>query len=212
MAVKKPLIRRQQTPTARISGKLLDQILLGIRDRLDRGEIIRKAFCDEAGISTSFLSRILSEGLANRSIPSKTLKQIVTAMEPEGLSGFIRKSQRTLFCIRREKDAPEVIKGLFPDCTAVDLSRGFVGRTMFPFLLTKFATAEDPPTAYFLPSERFVYVLDGKVELHTAATDSPTTLQAGDAIYIPEFQPHFFTSRSGSAKAVTVLWDLQGVR
>src|SRR5262247_2966525 len=107
--------RRPQTPTARISGKLLDLILLEIRRRLASGEIIRKALCQQAGISTSYLSRILSEGLANRSIPSKTLKQIVTAVEPEGLSGFIRKSQRTLFCVRRQSDAPEVIGGLFPD-------------------------------------------------------------------------------------------------
>src|SRR4051812_15024094 len=213
MAVKKTPIQRQQTPTARISGKLLDQILMGIRDRLDRGEIIRKAFCEEAGISTSYLSRILSEGLSNRSMPSKTLKQIVNVIEPEGLSGFIRKSQRTLFCIRRRGDAPEVIKGLFPDCTAVDLSRGFVGRTMFPFLLTKFSTdASQPLQAYFLPSERFIYVLDGKLELHTTASDSPTPLNAGDAAYVPEFQPHYLTAQSASARAVTVLWDLQGVR
>jgi hypothetical protein len=136
-----PLKRsRSKTPTARISGKLLDLILLEIRKQLASGAIIRKALCQQAGISTSYLSRLLTEGLANRTIPSKTLKQIVTALEPEGLSGFIRKSQRTLFCVRRETDSPEVIEGLFPDCRAVDLSRGFVGRTMFPFLLTNFAT------------------------------------------------------------------------
>src|SRR2546422_6213900 len=111
---------RPQTPTSRISAKLLDLILMGIRERLESGEIIRKALCEQAGISTSYLSRLLSEGLANRSIPSRTLKQIVSALEPDGLSGFIRKSQRTLFCIRRRGDAPETIQGLFPDCTAVD--------------------------------------------------------------------------------------------
>src|SRR6185295_17170579 len=137
--------RRPSTPTARISGKLLDLILLEIRKRLNSGTVIRKALCQQAGISTSYLSRILTEGVANRSIPSKTLRQIVTAIEPEGLSGFIRKNQRTLFCVRRETDAPEVIQGLFPDCTAVDLSRGFVGRTMFPFLLTDFATSKTSP-------------------------------------------------------------------
>src|SRR6266850_6961400 len=104
--------RRQQTPTSRISAKLLDLILMGIRERLESGEIIRKALCEQAGISTSYLSRLLSEGLANRSIPSRTLKQIVSALEPDGLSGFIRKSQRTLFCIRRRGDAPETIQGL----------------------------------------------------------------------------------------------------
>src|SRR5262245_43125201 len=109
----------QQTPTSRISAKLLDQVLIGIRERLDRGEIIRKALCQQAGISPSYLSRLLSEGLSNRSIPSTTLRQIVSALEPEGLSGFIRKSERTLFCIRRDADAPEVSSGLFPDCTAV---------------------------------------------------------------------------------------------
>src|SRR5262245_10510236 len=109
---------REQTPTSRISAKLLEQVLMTIRERLDRGEIIRKALCEQAGISTSYLSRILSEGLANRSLPSRTLKQIVNALEPDGLSGFIRRSQRTLFCIRRKADEPEVIKGLFPDCTA----------------------------------------------------------------------------------------------
>src|SRR5262245_23854649 len=160
--------RRPQTPTARISRKLLDLILLEIRKRLASGDIIRKALCQQAGISTSYLSRILTEGVANRSIPSKTLKQIVTALEPEGLSGFIRKSQRTLFCVRRDTDSPDVIEGLFPDCTAVDLSRGFVGRTMFPFLLTNFATKKNATgRAYFLPSERFVYVLDGNLQLHT---------------------------------------------
>src|SRR5438876_4061107 len=97
--------RRPQTPTSRISAKLLDLILLEIRRRLASGEIIRKALCQQAGISTSYLSRILSEGVENRSIPSKTLKQIVTAVEPEGLSGFIRKNQRTLFCVRRRTDA-----------------------------------------------------------------------------------------------------------
>jgi len=107
--------RRAQTPTSRISTKLLDLILLEIRRRLATGEIIRKALCEQAGISTSYLSRILSEGLANRSIPSRTLKQIVNALEPEGLSGFIRKSQRTLFCIRRGSDAPESFNNLSDD-------------------------------------------------------------------------------------------------
>jgi hypothetical protein len=74
--------RRPQTPTARISGKLLDLILLEIRKRLNSGAVIRKALCQQAGISTSYLSRILTEGVANRSIPSKTLRQIVTAIEP----------------------------------------------------------------------------------------------------------------------------------
>ncbi len=205
--------RRAQTPTSRISAKLLDLILLEIRRRLATGELIRKALCQQAGISTSYLSRILSEGLANRTIPSRTLKQIVTALEPEGLSGFIRKSQRTLFCIRRGNDAQEVIRGLFPDCTAADLSRGFVGRTMFPFLLTKFSTGKGLPNqSYFLPSERFLYVLEGELRLHTSSTDTPTTLQPGDAVYIPEFLPHSITSQTESAKAVTILWDLQGVR
>jgi transcriptional regulator with XRE-family HTH domain/quercetin dioxygenase-like cupin family protein len=205
--------RRAQTPTSRISTKLLDLILLEIRRRLATGEIIRKALCEQAGISTSYLSRILSEGLANRSIPSRTLKQIVNALEPEGLSGFIRKSQRTLFCIRRGNDAPEVIRGLFPDCTAADLSRGFVGRTMFPFFLTKFSTEKNlSEQAYFLPSERFLYVLDGQLRLHTNSNDGPTMLQAGDAVYIPEFLPHSITATNESAKAVTILWDLQGVR
>ncbi len=205
--------RRPQTPTSRISAKLLDLILLEIRRRLASGEIIRKALCQQAGISTSYLSRILSEGLANRSIPSRTLKQIVTAVEPDGLSGFIRKTQRTLFCVRRQNDAPEVIGGLFPDCTASDLSRGFVGRTMFPFLLTKFSTEKNRPTqAYFLPSERFLYVLEGELRLHTNSTNAPTKLQRGDAVYIPEFLPHSITAQNESAKAVTVLWDLQGVR
>src|SRR5215475_854514 len=104
--------RRAQTPTTRISGKLLDLILLEIRKQLASGAIIRKALCQQAGISTSYLSRLLTEGVANRSIPSKTLKQIVTALEPQGLSGFIRKSQRTLFCIRRGSDESEVIRGL----------------------------------------------------------------------------------------------------
>jgi transcriptional regulator with XRE-family HTH domain/uncharacterized RmlC-like cupin family protein len=205
--------RRPQTPTSRISAKLLDLILMGIRERLESGEIIRKALCQQAGISTSYLSRLLSEGLANRSIPSRTLKQIVSALEPDGLSGFIRKSQRTLFCIRRRGDAPEIIQGLFPDCTAVDLSRGFVGRTMFPFLLTRFSTeGRVPAEAYFLPSERFLYVLNGELKLHTASSDTPMKLQVGDAVYIPEFLPHSITAQSDSAKAVTVLWDLQGVR
>src|SRR6185295_10284803 len=97
-----------QTPTSRISAKLLEQVLVGIRERLESGEIIRKALCQQAGISPSYLSRLLSEGLANRSIPSQTLKQIVSALEPEGFSGFIRKSQRTLFCIRQRNDEPEV--------------------------------------------------------------------------------------------------------
>src|SRR5262245_47051587 len=126
---RRPLRRRrqqqqaqtQQTPTTRISAKLLEQVLIGIRERLERGEIIRKALCQQAGISPSYLSRLLSEGLANRSIPSKTLKQIVSALEPEGLSGFIRKSEPTLFCIRHRGDSPEVSNGLFPDCTAIDL-------------------------------------------------------------------------------------------
>ncbi len=205
--------RRPQTPTARISGKLLDLILYEIRKRLASGAVIRKALCQQAGISTSYLSRLLTEGVANRSIPSKTLKQIVTALEPEGLSGFIRKSQRTLFCVRRETDAPEVIEGLFPDCTAVDLSRGFVGRTMFPFLLTDFATKKNATApAYFLPSERFVYVLDGSLQLHTNPDDKPIALAAGDAVYIPEFLSHSITAQSKSARAVTILWDLQGVR
>jgi transcriptional regulator with XRE-family HTH domain/quercetin dioxygenase-like cupin family protein len=204
--------RRAQTPTSRISAKLLDLILLEIRRRLTTGEIIRKALCEQAGISTSYLSRILSEGLANRSIPSRTLKQIVNALEPEGLSGFIRKSQRTLFCIRRGSDSPEVIRGLFPDSTAADLSRGFVGRTMFPFFLTRFSTDKNPAQAYFLPSERFLYVLDGELRLHSSATNTPMALQAGDAVYIPEFLPHSITATTESAKAVTILWDLQGVR
>jgi len=204
--------RREQTPTSRISEKLLDQILIGIRERLEKGDVVRKAFCEEAGISTSYLSRILSEGMANRSIPSRTLKQIVSALEPEGLSGFIRKSQRTLFCIRREGDVQEVIKGLFPDCTAIDLSRGFVGRTMFPFLMTRFANSDSSVEPYFMPSERFVYVLEGKLQLHTSSNDAPTELRAGDAAYIPEFQSHFLTAKSGTTKAVTVLWDLQGIR
>ena len=128
--------RRPQTPTSRISARLLDLILLEIRRRLASGDIIRKALCQQAGISTSYLSRILSEGLANRSIPSRTLKQIVTAVEPEGLSGFIRKSQRTLFCVRRQNDAPEVIGGLFPDCTAVrSQSRLCRDGRCFPFCL-----------------------------------------------------------------------------
>jgi transcriptional regulator with XRE-family HTH domain/uncharacterized cupin superfamily protein len=151
--------------------------------------------------------------MANRTIPSRTLKQIVTALEPEGLSGFIRKSQRTLFCVRRGNDAPEVIRGLFPDCTAADLSRGFVGRTMFPFLLTKFSTEKNSPMqAYFLPSERFLYVLGGELKLHTSSSDTPTRLQPGDAVYIPEFLPHHITAQNESAQAVTILWDLQGVR
>jgi hypothetical protein len=196
-------VRREQTPTSRISGKLLDQVLLTIRERLDKGEIVRKALCNDAGISTSYLSRILSEGLSQRSIPSRTLKQIVSALEPDGLSGFIRKSQRTLFCIRRHGDEPEIIRGLFPDCTAVDLSRGFVGRTMFPFLLTKFPKEGRPPVqAYFLPSERFLYVLEGELRLHTSASDTPTRLSAGDAMYIPEFQAHLITAQSESAKAI----------
>ena len=205
--------RRPQTPTSRISAKVLDLILVEIRKRLATGEIIRKALCDQAGISTSYLSRILSEGVANRSIPSRTLKQIVTALEPEGLSGFIRKSQRTSFCIRRGNDTPEVIRGLFPDCTAADLSRGFVGRTMFPFLLTRFSTENDSPQqVYFLPSERFLYVLDGELRLHTISTDTPTRLRAGDAVYIPEFLPHWIGAENETAKAITILWDLQGVR
>jgi len=141
--------RHTQTPTSRISAKLHDLILMGIRERLESGAIIRKALCQQAGISTSYLSRILSEGLANRSIPSRTLKQIVSALEPDGLSGFIRKSQRTLFCVRRGSDAQEVIDGLFPDCTAADLSRGFVGRTMFPFFLSKFSSNNDSAQATF---------------------------------------------------------------
>jgi len=204
--------RHTQTPTSRISAKLHDLILMGIRERLESGAIIRKALCQQAGISTSYLSRILSEGLANRSIPSRTLKQIVSALEPDGLSGFIRKSQRTLFCVRRGSDAQEVIDGLFPDCTAADLSRGFVGRTMFPFFLSKFSSNNDSAQAYFLPSERFVYVLEGEVRLHTNSPDSPTRLQTGDAVYIPEFLPHSMTAQNASAKAITILWDLQGVR
>jgi transcriptional regulator with XRE-family HTH domain/quercetin dioxygenase-like cupin family protein len=205
--------RRAQTPTSRISAKLLDLILIEIRNRLATGEIIRKALCQQAGISTSYLSRILSEGMANRTIPSRTLKQIVNALEPDGLSGFIRKSQRTMFCIRRGNDAPEVIRGLFPDCTAADLSRGFVGRTMFPFLLTKFALDKNPrPQAYFLPSERFLYVLEGELRLYAGTALAPTLLKAGDALYIPEFLPHYITAQNDAAKAVTILWDLQGVR
>src|SRR6266571_137925 len=146
--------KHQDTPTSRISAKLLDQVVIGIRKRLESGEIIRKVFCEQAGISASYLSRILSEGMSQRSIPSKTLKQIVSVLEPDGLSGFIRKTEGTLFCIRRRADAPETSTGLFPDCTAVDLSRGFVGRTMFPFLLTGFSTIESAAAqAYFLPSE-----------------------------------------------------------
>jgi transcriptional regulator with XRE-family HTH domain/quercetin dioxygenase-like cupin family protein len=207
------MARQQQTPTSRISAKLLDQVLLEIRVRLEKGEIIRKALCDQAGISASYLSRLLTEGLANRSIPSKTLKQIVGALEPEGLSGFIRKSERMLFCIRRRGDAPETSRGLFPDCTAADLSRGFVGRTMFPFLLTDFSRSVRPPLqSYFLPSERFLYVLEGTLSLHSAANIKPEKLNPGDAVYIPEFQPHVITAQTASAKAVTILWDLQGVR
>src|SRR5262249_47347878 len=201
-----------RTPTSRISAKLLDQLLSKIRERLESGETIRKALCEQAGISPSYLSRILSEGFSNRTLPSKPFKHIGSAVEPEGLSGFIRKTQGTLFCIRRQDDAAEVSRGLFPDCTAADLSRGFVGRTMFPFLLTRFAGAEVPAQSYFLPSERFLYVLEGELNLQTAATDSPSTLQAGDAAYIPEFQPHWITSPKRSSKAITVLWDLQGVR
>ena len=211
-AAAEPKERRQQTPTSRISAKLFDLILTGIRERLESGKLIRKVLCQEAGISTSYLSRLLSEGLANRSIPSRTLKQIVNALEPDGLSGFIKKSQRTLFCIRRRADQPETIRGLFPDCTAVDLSRGFVGRTMFPFLLTKFGANPNQTQAYFLPSERFLYVLEGELRLHTSSSDTPTKLHSGDAVYIPEFQPHLITAQSDSAKAVTILWDLQGVR
>jgi transcriptional regulator with XRE-family HTH domain/uncharacterized cupin superfamily protein len=188
-------------------------ILMEIRERLDSGAIIRKALCLQAGISTSYLSRLLSEGVAQRSIPSRTLKQIVSALEPDGLSGFIRKSQRTLFCVRRGSDAPEVIAGLFPDCTAADLSRGFVGRTMFPFLLTRFSpNSKLPAQSYFLPSERFLYVIEGELQLHTTSGDTPTRLRAGDAVYIPEFLPHSITAQKESAKAITVLWDLQGVR
>jgi len=204
---------RQQTPTSRISGKLLELIMLAIRDRLASGAIVRKALCQQAGISTSYLSRLLSEGVANRSIPSRTLKQIVNALEPEGLSGFIRKSQRTLFCIRRGSDESEEIRGLFPDCTAADLSRGFVGRTMFPFLLTGFANGRTVlPPAYFLPSERFLYVLEGELRLHTNSNGTPTLLQPGDAVYIPEFLSHSITAQDAAAKAITILWDLQGVR
>jgi len=202
-----------QTPTSRISAKLLDQLLITIRERLESGETIRKALCEQAGISPSYLSRILSEGFSNRTLPSRTLKQIVSAVEPKGLSGFIRRTQGTSFCIRRQNDAAEVSRGLFPDCTAADLSRGFVGRTRFPFLLTRFAADDSATTqSYFLPSERFLYVLNGELSLHTTATDSPSQLQAGDAVYIPEFQPHWITSRNRTTKAITVLWDLQGVR
>src|SRR5262245_40175083 len=184
-----------QTPTSRISAKLLDQLLIKIRERLESGETIRKALCEKADISPSYLSRILSEGFSNRTLPSRTLKQIVGALEPEGLSGFIRRTQGTLFCIRRHDDAAEVSRGLFPDCTAADLSRGFVGRTMFPFLLTRFSANEDASLqSYFLPSERFLYVLNGELQLHTAASDSPAILRHGDAVYIPEFQPHWITS------------------
>jgi transcriptional regulator with XRE-family HTH domain len=201
------------TPTSRISEKLLNQVLIGIRERLERGDIIRKALCAQAGISPSYLSRLLSEGLSNRSIPSRTLKQIVSAVEPEGLSGFIRKSERTLFCIRRSGDAPEISSGLFPDCTALDLSRGFVGRTMFPFMLSGFAIDGALPShSYFLPSERFIYVVEGALRLHTVPGHQPILLKAGDAVYVPEFQPHFVTAQTRSAKAVTILWDLQGVR
>jgi len=203
----------QQTPTSRISARLLDQVLIGIRERLESGEIIRKVLCERAGISASYLSRLLSEGMANRSIPSTTLKQIVCALEPEGLSGFIRKSQRTLYCIRRNSDMPEISSGLFPDCMAIDLSRGFVGRTMFPFLLSGFSTAAAVSNqCYFLPSERFLYVLEGTLKLHTACANKPMILNAGDSVYIPEFQPHVITAQTRSAKAVTILWDLQGVR
>src|SRR5262249_35519747 len=202
-----------RTPTSRISAKLLDQLLSKIRERLESGETIRKALCEQAGISPSYLSRILSEGFSNRTLPSKPFKHIGSAEEPEGLSGFIRKTQGTLFCIRRQDDAAEVIKELFPDCTAADLSRGFVGRTMFPFLLTKFSTAKNLPTqAYFLPSERFLYVIEGELRLHTSSTNTPTRLQAGDGVYIPEFLPHSITAQNETAKAVTILWDLQGVR
>jgi len=76
---------QRQTPTSRISAKLLDQVLIGIRERLERGDIIRKALCQQAGISPSYLSRLLSEGLSNRSIPSQTLKQIVSALEQSAL-------------------------------------------------------------------------------------------------------------------------------
>src|SRR5262249_23410627 len=69
-----------------------------------------------------------------------------------------------------------------------------------------------PPQSYFLPSERFLYVLDGELNLHTTATDSPSQLHTGDVVYIPEFQPHWITSRKRFSKAITVLWDLQGVR
>ena len=204
---------QRQTPTSRISAKLLDQVLIGIRERLERGDIIRKALCQQAGISPSYLSRLLSEGLSNRSIPSQTLKQIVSALEPEGLSGFLRKSQRTLFCIRRRDDEPEVSSGLFPDCTAVDLSRGFIGRTMFPFLLTGFsAESAGPGDCYFLPSERFLYVLEGSVKLHTTSSAKPIALNTGDSAYIPEFQAHGITGQTRSAKVLTILWDLQGVR
>ena len=39
-----------QTPTSRISAKLLDQLLITIRERLESGETIRKALCEQAGI------------------------------------------------------------------------------------------------------------------------------------------------------------------
>jgi len=84
---------------------------------------------------------------------------------------------------------------------------------MFPFLLTKFASGGVLPSqAYFLPSERFLYVLEGELRLHTKSNDTPVLLQPGDAVYIPEFLSHSITARDESAKAVTILWDLQGVR
>src|SRR5262249_23496008 len=80
-------------------------------------------------------------------------------------------------------------------------------------LLTDFASKKTvTPPAYFLPSERFVYVLDGNLQLHTSPHDKPIALAAGDAVYIPEFLSHSITAQSKSAIAVTILWYLQGVR
>src|SRR5215475_1463291 len=80
---------QRQTPTSRISAKLLDQVLIGIRQRLERGEIIRKVLCEQAGISPSYLSRLLSEGLSNRSIPSSFLKLRIPALDPDFSYGFL---------------------------------------------------------------------------------------------------------------------------
>jgi transcriptional regulator with XRE-family HTH domain len=163
---------------------------------------------ERAGISTSALSKIENASL---SVTYDTLLMLASALEIDvttlfGDSDLARPGSRRVLNRAGQGDIYDAPVYRY-EMLCTDLNN----KKMIPIVATiKAHTIAQFPTLISHEGEEFIYILDGKVELHTQHY-SPAVLNKGDSAYYDSTMGHAVVALGDSD--ATILWtctNLQG--